>query len=65
MFCACSKSADTNLLIASASNLQFAFNEIEQISDTTNNFRIDFTYGSSGSLTQRAINGAPYDMIFF
>ena len=55
---------DTKLVIAAASNLQFAFNEIAKKFEASHTYTLSFVWGSTGSLATQIRHGAPYDMFF-
>lgn len=50
------------LLVAAASDLQFAFGEIAALYTQQTGVRVTLTFGSTGQLTQQIENGAPYDV---
>ena len=64
IFCNCgNKSKNTHeLIIAAASNLQFALKEIGENFTTEYPYSITFVWGSTGSLSNQIENGAPYDI---
>jgi molybdate transport system substrate-binding protein len=52
----------TQVIVAAASDLRFAFTELgEQFEDSTG-ITPTFTFGSSGQLKEQIINGAPFDV---
>jgi molybdate transport system substrate-binding protein len=50
------------LLVAAASDLQFAFTEIGQRWEAQTGQRVTFSFGSTGNLTAQIENGAPFDV---
>ena len=56
-------SADGPLLVAAASDLQFAFSEIGDLFEEQTGHRVIFTFGSTGNLTSQIENGAPFDIL--
>ncbi|HHT9130766.1 MAG TPA: molybdate ABC transporter substrate-binding protein, partial [Candidatus Brocadiaceae bacterium] len=57
--------ADENILIAAASDLNFAMNEICCAFEKTNpSIDVEATYGSSGNFFAQIKQGAPYDIFF-
>ncbi|MFQ5949065.1 MAG: molybdate ABC transporter substrate-binding protein [Nitrospiria bacterium] len=52
------------LLIAAASNLRFAMNEIAAEFESAHPEKVKISYGSSGSFLAQLIAGAPYDIFF-
>ncbi|RMG95985.1 MAG: molybdate ABC transporter substrate-binding protein [Chloroflexi bacterium] len=66
---ACSGGGETavsptdSLLVAAASDLQFAFPEIGRAFEQHTGIPVTFTFGSSGNLTTQVENGAPFDVI--
>lgn len=54
---------DEPLLVAAASDLQFAFTEIGQQFEAETGQKVTFTYGSTGNLTTQIENGAPFDIL--
>lgn len=50
------------LHIAAASNLVQAFTELGQQFEADYNIKVNFSFGSSGQLTEQILNGAPYDI---
>jgi molybdate transport system substrate-binding protein len=68
---ACGTATDTNpdfltgssaLLVAAASDLRPAFEEISELFTTETGHEVIFDFGSSGQLAQRIIEGAPVDV---
>lgn len=51
------------LLIAAASDLQFAFTEIGEQFEAETGQKVTFTFGSTGNLTTQIENGAPFDIL--
>jgi molybdate transport system substrate-binding protein len=51
------------LLVAAASDLQFAFGEIGPLFETETGQPVIFTFGSTGNLTTQIENGAPFDIL--
>lgn len=51
-----------SLLIAAASNLRPAFEEIGRRFESEHNVEVTFSFGSSGLLAQQIIRGAPFDV---
>jgi molybdate transport system substrate-binding protein len=51
------------IVVAAASDLQFAFTEISQIFEEQTGSRVTLVFGSTGHLTQQIENGAPYDLL--
>lgn len=51
------------LLVAAASDLQFAFGEIGPRFEEATAHSVTFTFGSTGNLTAQIENGAPYDIL--
>ncbi len=54
---------DEPLLVAAASDLQFAFAEIGEQFEAETGQKVTFTYGSTGNLTTQIENGAPFDIL--
>lgn len=57
--------SEKTLLIAVASNMRFAMNEIVDEFEKKNQAEIQVAYGSSGSITAQLMAGAPFDIFFF
>jgi len=55
--------ASDPLLVAAASDLQFAFAEIGPLFETETGQPVIFTFGSTGNLTTQIENGAPFDIL--
>ena len=55
--------AEEPLLVAAASDLQFAFGEIGPLFEAETGQPIIFTFGSTGHLTAQLENGAPFDIL--
>ena len=51
------------LLVAAASDLQFAFSEIGELFEAETGQKVIFTFGSTGNLTTQIENGAPFDIL--
>lgn len=51
------------LLVAAASDLQFAFTEIGERYEAETGQKVTFTFGSTGNLTTQIENGAPFDIL--
>ena len=61
----CSRSDKPEFLIAAASDLRFAMDEIAAIFQQAHpEVAVKTSYGSSGQFTSQIENGAPYDMFF-
>ena len=57
--------ADEKILIAAASDLNFAMNEIcRDFEKTHSSIRVEVSYGSSGNFYAQIKQGAPYDIFF-
>lgn len=52
------------ILVAAASDLRFAFDEMAEAFEAEYGQSITFSFGSSGRLTQQIENGAPFDLFF-
>ncbi|WP_205168299.1 molybdate ABC transporter substrate-binding protein [Bacillus pakistanensis] len=50
------------LTVAAASSLNNAFNELGQVFEEKSNISVQFSYASSGQLTQQIKQGAPFDV---
>lgn len=57
-----SATSDEEILVAAASDLQFAFGELGRAFTEATGVDVRFTFGSSGQLAQQIVNGAPYDL---
>ena len=65
VFCSCSRQENPDeLIIAAATNLQYALKEIGDNFTRNNEISIIFVWSSSGSLANQIPNGAPYDIFF-
>lgn len=54
---------DKNVItVAAASDLSLAFPEIVESFEKKTSYKVQLTFGSSGTLTQQIENGAPYDV---
>lgn len=53
----------SELLVAAASDLQFAFTEIGQLFEAQTGHPVTFSFGSTGNLTTQIENGAPFDLL--
>ncbi len=62
--CSPGANRDTTLVIAAASNLQFAFKEIAEKFEDSHTYSVSFVWGSTGSLANQIRYGAPYDIFF-
>ncbi len=51
------------LLVAAASDLQFAFTEIGERFEADTGQKVTFSFGSTGNLTTQIENGAPFDIL--
>src|SRR3989337_3372467 len=57
--------ADEKILIAAASDLNFAMNEICRVFEKTHpGIKVEVSYGSSGNFFAQIKQGAPYDIFF-
>lgn len=54
---------DEPLLVAAASDLQFAFTEIGDRFEVETGRKVTFTFGSTGNLATQIENGAPFDIL--
>ncbi len=52
----------TEIVIAAASDLRPAFEELAQKFTTDTNIAVTFSFGSSGQLREQILNGAPFDV---
>jgi molybdate transport system substrate-binding protein len=55
--------ASDPLLVAAASDLQFAFAEIGPLFEAETGYPVIFIFGSTGNLTTQIENGAPFDIL--
>lgn len=55
---------EDEILVAAASDLRFAFEEMAEAFEDEHDRSVSFSYGSSGILTQQIENGAPFDLFF-
>lgn len=53
----------TELTVAAAADLQFAFTDIAALFEAQTGCRVTLVFGSTGQLTQQIENGAPYDLL--
>ena len=51
------------LLVAAAADLQFAFTDIGAMFSEQTGHEVNFSFGSTGLLTQQIENGAPFDVV--
>ena len=61
--CSSGTPASEPLLVAAASDLQFAFSEMGPLFEEETGYQVTFTFGSTGNLTAQIENGAPYDVL--
>lgn len=54
--------ANDEVLVAAASDLQFAFGELGKAFTEASGVDVKFSFGSSGQLAKQIINGAPFDL---
>jgi molybdate transport system substrate-binding protein len=57
-----SPAANTELTVAAAADLQFAFAEIAELFERNTGYKVILVFGSTGQLAQQIENGAPYDL---
>ncbi len=65
LICGCSISfaAQQKVKVAAAANLRFVLEEIKKQYESVNKeSEVEITFGSSGTLTQQIVNGAPFDL---
>ena len=55
---------DDEILVAGASDLRFAFEEMAEAFEAETGTAVTFSFGSSGLLAQQIENGAPFDLYF-
>mgnify|MGYP001001364901 CR=1 FL=1 len=61
--CSICLSAQQKVKVAAAANLRFVLEEIKKQYESANRQTdIEITFGSSGTLTQQIVNGAPFDL---
>ncbi|HEY1799722.1 MAG TPA: molybdate ABC transporter substrate-binding protein [Terriglobales bacterium] len=56
--------AADEILVAAASDLQFALPELAQKFEKQTGVKVNLTFGSSGNFTTQIRNGAPFDLFF-
>jgi molybdate transport system substrate-binding protein len=56
--------AADEILVAAASDLQFALPELAQKFEQQTGIKVNLTFGSSGNFTNQIRNGAPFDLFF-
>lgn len=56
--------AADEILVAAASDLQFALPELAQKFEQQTGVKVNLTFGSSGNFTNQIRNGAPFDLFF-
>jgi len=56
--------AADEILVAAASDLQFALPELAQKFEQQTGVKVSLTFGSSGNFTNQIRNGAPFDLFF-
>ena len=56
--------AQTEILVAAASDLKFAMDSVILVFEQSNRGRVKITYGSSGKLTEQISNGGPFHVFF-
>jgi molybdate transport system substrate-binding protein len=61
---ACNAFAADEILVAAASDLQFALPELAQKFEKQTGTKVNLTFGSSGNFTNQIRNGAPFDLFF-
>jgi molybdate transport system substrate-binding protein len=54
--------AEEELLVAAASDLRYAFEELGGLFEEETGTRVTFSFGSSGQLARQLIEGAPFDV---
>jgi molybdate transport system substrate-binding protein len=54
--------AETELTVAAAADLQFAFNDLARLFEEQTGHKVTLVFGSTGQLAQQIENGAPYDL---
>jgi len=58
-----STSPPTEITVAAAADLQFAFAEIAALFEEETSYQVVLVFGSTGQLVQQIENGAPFDLI--
>jgi molybdate transport system substrate-binding protein len=61
---ACQAFAADEILVAAASDLQFALPELAQKFEQQTGVKVKLSFGSSGNFTNQIRNGAPFDVFF-
>ncbi|HET7180498.1 MAG TPA: molybdate ABC transporter substrate-binding protein [Chryseosolibacter sp.] len=52
------------ILVAAASDLRFALDSLTSAFESSNDAKVEISYGSSGKLAQQIVHGAPFDVFF-
>ncbi len=55
----------SELTVAAAADLQFAFTDIAKVFEEQTGHKVTLVFGSTGQLAQQIENGAPYDLLAF